>query len=392
MRVLVFTSLFPNLRRPDFGIFICQRTAHLARRPGNFVRVVAPVPYFPGWFRSSRWSQYGALPRQQEIHGLTVFNPRYPLLPGLMPLHGVLMFLGSCRLVSKLQRQHRFDCIDAHYVYPDGFAAVLIGKVLRLPVVLSARGTDINVFPSFTSIRPMIRWSLNNAAGVVAVSDALRVAITDLGVPAEKIRTIPNGIDAERFHPIAQPEGRSALGLPTDSGKVLVSVGSLTEGKNHLSLLSAFARLLPELPDARLFIIGEGPLRPLLEQKIRALQLGENARLVGARRNQELALWFSAADISVLVSTREGWPNVVMESIACGTPVVATRVGGVPEIINSPDLGMLTDQDVDAIALTLRAALAKTWDRAAVARHGQLRSWDVVAGEVEQYLTSRLSG
>ncbi len=244
MRILVFTSLFPNSKRPDFGIFILQRILHLAQRPGVFVQVVAPVPYFPSWITSSRWEKYGLLPREEKIENLSVHHPRYPLLPGLlMPLHGFLMFVGSLLLVRRLHRQFRFDCIDAHYVYPDGFAGVLLGKVLSLPLVVSARGTDINVFPSFPAIRPLIVWTLRKAAGIIAVSSSLKNAMINLGLPSGKISVIPNGVDTNRFHQIPQAKARQSLGLSMDE-KIVVSVASLTEGKNHALLISAFAKML----------------------------------------------------------------------------------------------------------------------------------------------------
>jgi teichuronic acid biosynthesis glycosyltransferase TuaC len=390
MRILVFTSLFPNSKRPDFAIFILQRILHLAQRAGTLVKVVAPVPYFPSWISSSRWGKYGLLPLEERVENLTVYHPRYPLLPGLlMPLHGILMFVGSLLLVRRLHRQFRFDCIDAHYIYPDGFAAVLLGKILSLPVFVSARGTDINVFPSFPTIRPLIVWSLRKAAGIIAVSSSLKNAMIGLGLPAEKICVIPNGVDTNRFRPLSREEARRNLGLPKDV-KFVVSVASLTEGKNHPLLISAFAKMLGDSRHAKLFLIGEGPMRPVLQELIAKLRLEENVILVGAKPNQELAMWFSAADVSCLVSSREGWPNVIMESIACGTPVVATRVGGVPEIIHSPELGLLAEQDCDSIAAALESALAKTWDRDALALHAQSRGWNEVASEVERYLISQV--
>jgi teichuronic acid biosynthesis glycosyltransferase TuaC len=206
-----------------------------------------------------------------------------------------------------------------------------------------------------------------------------------LGLPAEKICVIPNGIDTSRFHPVDREEARRILGIPNDL-RILVSVASLTQGKNHRLLISAFAKMLGDSRDAKLFIIGEGPERPALRELIGKLRLDENVILVGAKPNQELASWFSAADASCLVSSREGWPNVLMESIACGTPVVATRVGGVPEIIHSPELGLLTEPDIDSIAIALASALAKSWDRDALARHAQSRGWNEVAREADQYL------
>lgn len=353
--------------------------------------MVAPVPYFPSWIRSSRWGKFGRIPREEKVENLSVYHPRYPLLPGFfMPLHGFLMFVGCFFLVRRLHRQFRFDCIDAHYVYPDGFAAVLLGRLLELPVVVSARGTDINLFPSFPSIRPLIVWSLRNAAGIIAVSSALKNAMTALGVPAEKICVIPNGVDTKRFHAVPQGQARQALGLPME-GKIAVSVASLTEAKNHPLLISAFAKMLGDSRSAKLFLVGEGPLRPALQESIRKLGLQENVILVGAKPNPELALWYSAADVSCLVSSREGWPNVIMESIACGTPVVATRVGGVPEILSSSELGLVAEQDSESIAAMLQLAFAKSWDRNGLALHAQSRGWNQVASEVEDYLRTRTS-
>src|SRR5262249_6143391 len=157
------------------------------------------------------------------------YHPRYALLPGLlMPLHGLLMFVGSFLLVRRLHRQDRFDCIDAHYVYPDGFAAVLLGKMLGLPAIVSARGTDINVFPSFPAIRPIIFWTFRKAAGIIAGSTGLKNGMVDLGLPAEKIWVDPNGVDIKRFPALPRQEARRTLGLPKN-GKIAVSVASLTE-------------------------------------------------------------------------------------------------------------------------------------------------------------------
>jgi teichuronic acid biosynthesis glycosyltransferase TuaC len=391
MRILTFTTLFPNRKRPDFGIFIYQRVAHVAERPGNMVQVVAPVPYFPSWIASKRWGIHGQIPREEMIGGLRVHHPRYVLLPGvLMPLHGLLMFLGSAKLARRLHQEFHFDCIDAHYVYPDGFAAVLLGKMLKVPVVVSARGTDINVFPSFRTIRPMIRWTLRHAAGLVAVSGALKATMMHLGAPADKIVVIANGVDAKRFHPMPRAEARRNLQLPLEA-KIVLSVGSLTEGKNHPLLISAFTRISEGHPEYRLYIVGEGPLHSELDAMIHKSRMEEKVLLAGARPNEELAWWFNAADVSCLVSSREGGPNVLIESLACGTPVVAARAGGVPEIIVSPELGILVERNEEDVAAGLRLALTKGWDRETLSQHAQSRGWDQVAREVEEYLASRIA-
>src|ERR1700693_3285286 len=200
MRVLTFTSLFPNAAEPLLGVFVQQRMTHFAQREGNNVTAEAAVASFRSWLPFSRWDNKRRLRAQENICGLEVYHPRFPLLPKIsMPVQGLSMFAASMSVVRRLHRERAFDCIDAHYVYPDGFAAVLLGKRLGLPVIVSARGTDMNLFPSFRSIRPMIRWTLENAGGTIGVCEALREAMVETGADESHSTTIGNGIDLERF-------------------------------------------------------------------------------------------------------------------------------------------------------------------------------------------------
>jgi len=390
VRVLTFTSLFPNSQQPLLGIFVYQRIAHLARRPGNLVQVVAPVPYFPLSLPTTRWQKYAQIPREERIGNLTVYHPRYLLVPKIsMPLHGLLMFLGTLSLVRQLNQEIDFDCIDAHYLYPDGFAATMLGRRLGLPVIVSARGTDVNVFPSFPLIRPMIRWTLRRAAGIIAVSRALKETMVKLGAPPEEVCVIGNGVDTQRFQPFDRRMARRQLGVPEEA-QVIVSVGSLIPSKGHQLLLAAAAGIAPRYPHLQIYLLGEGSYRARLEALAREAGVQDRLHLVGSKPNEELPLWFSAADVSCLASAREGWPNVLLESLACGTPVLATRVGGVPEVITSPELGVLVDQDIASIARGLEQALGRQWDREALVRYAQTRTWDVVAAELERYLASQI--
>jgi teichuronic acid biosynthesis glycosyltransferase TuaC len=391
MQVLTFTSLFPNSANPAHGLFVYQRMSHFACRPGNHVIAVAPVPYFPRWFRPSKRHASSLAPKEERIGDLTIYHPRYPLLPAVsMPLHGWLMLLGTFLLVRRLHQQNRFDCIDAHYVYPDGFAAVLLGKLLGLPVIVSARGTDINLFPSFRLIRPMIRWTLRNVAGAVAVSTGLQDAMLRLGLPRDSVQVIGNGVDLERFSSVDRAAARNHLGLPQDA-QIVVSVGGLVEAKGHHHLILSLAAILPRHPKLRAYIIGEGPSRSKLESLIRARGLQNHVVLQGSQANEQLRFWYSSANLSCLTSSREGWPNVILESMACGTPVLATGVGGVPEVIASPDVGLIVDQSVHSIASGLETALTKAWDRTAIERYARQRTWDKVAAELEQWFNSRLN-
>jgi len=392
MRILTFTSLFPNASQPLLGVFVQQRMSHFAKRAGNSVTVVAPVPYFPSWLPSARWKKFGRVPGHENIGGLTVHHPRYLMLPGVsMPLQGYSMFSASLSLVRRLHKETPFDCIDAHYVYPDGFAGVMLGKRLGIPVIVSARGTDMNLFPSFALIRPMIRWTLENAAGTIGVCETLKDEMIAFGAAENRSIAIGNGIDLERFTSVDRQEARHRLGIPGDS-QVIVSVGALIPRKGYHVLIPAFAGLARKNPNLRLYIVGEGESRGELENLARENGVQERVSLVGSKPNDELKYWFSAADVSSLASSREGWANVLLESLACGTPVVATRVWGAPEVINSPQLGILVDQTVESIGEGLKVALGKQWDHGTLVRYASSRTWDVVAGEVENFLAARLAG
>jgi glycosyltransferase involved in cell wall biosynthesis len=386
MQILTFTSLFPNAADKTFGVFIYQRMAHVDKRAGNKVHVVAPVPYLPSWLKSSRWGAMARIPKVEQIGELTVYHPRYLLLPKVsMAFHGILIFLGSFLLVRRLHKKVGFNCIDAHYVYPDCFAAVLIGKLLHLPVVASARGTDINLFPSFRLVRPMIRWTLKNTAGNIAVCRALGDEMISLGAAKERVTVIGNGVDLDRFQPVDQSQARQKLDIPGDA-QVIVSVGALIPRKGFQFLIPAVATIAARYPKLKAYIVGKGDPSELKELA-RKHNVEDRIVLVGSRANEELKYWYSAADLSCLVSSREGWPNVVLESLACGTPVLATGLWGVPEILVSPELGIMVKQEVEDIAQGLDKALSRTWDRAVILGYARTRTWDVVAEEVDQYLT-----
>jgi teichuronic acid biosynthesis glycosyltransferase TuaC len=388
-RILTYTSLFPNQNQPLKGIFIWQRVAQLARRQANRLTVIAPTPYAPHWVPSKRLRSLATVPSRETIEQLTVYHPRYFLLPKVsMPLHGLLMFSGTVGLARRLHGEMKFDCIDAHYVYPDGFAAALLGKLLKLPVIVSARGTDINLFPSFPTIRPMIRWTLRQAAGIITVSEKLKEGVLALGVPESKIQVIGNGVDARRFHRLDQAEARQRLGLPL-SAELVISVGALVAYKGFQFLIAAVAKIASRQPRLKVTIIGDGPYRRVLERLIRQHGIEDRVSLVGNRPNEELKYWFSAADLSCLLSSREGQPNVVLESLACGTPVLATNAGGIAEILTSEELGILVDQEQESITSGLKRALEKQWDRCAIARQGGSRTWETVSAEVEEFLLSR---
>jgi glycosyltransferase involved in cell wall biosynthesis len=380
MKILVFTTLYPNNMRPNHGVFIVERMRHVAKHKGCALKVVAPVPYYPSV--APGWRQiFSQVMRFKTIDGIEVYHPRYFMIPKIgMSLYGLMMFLSVLPIMRRIKRSFDFDLIDAHFVYPDGFAAIMLGGYFGKPVVVSARGSDINLYKDLLVIRGLLRYTLLKADGVISVSQALKDEMIRLDIQEDKIFVIPNGVDTDKFYPVSKKEARRKLGLPLDK-KVILSVGALISLKGFDLLIKAMKVLVDEFHQQNLYlvIVGEGELRAKLNKLIRSLDLEEYVSLVGGKPHEDLYLWNSAADLFCLASSREGWPNVVMEALACGTPVVATPVGGIPEIIHSDRLGLLKERNVAALAGGISDAMQKTWDKDIIRGYAMRRSWYEVA-------------
>ena len=385
MNILVFTSLWPSREQPAHGIFVRHRIAALSRRPEVRIRVVSPVPWFPsGWQSKSlpgHWRRAARMPEREEIEGMMTCRPRYFMLPKVgMRFQAAGMAHGAFELARRLHEEDPIDIIDAHYAYPDGVAASRIGDRLNIPVFITVRGTDLNLFPRWRSIRRRISEAMKKATGVIAVSRSLRDRLLGLGIPADLIAVVPNGVDRSLFHWRDRDEARRALGLARDE-KIVLSVGSLVPAKGFEDLIRAMSLPLPR--NLKLYLIGEGPQRPMLTALIEQLGLVKRVHLRGAVSQAELPDWYAAADLFCLPSHREGCPNVVLEALACGTPVVATDVGDLNTLLSNPPSGRIIPVDsVEELSDALAWALEQPWDRAEIARQGSARSWDQVADEL----------
>ena len=389
VRTLLFSTLYPSAARPTHGIFVETRLRELLKTGRVDTRVVAPVPWFPS--TAPRWGNYATMartPHADTRHGIQVLYPRYALLPRVgMTMAPLLLALGARPAVQRLLDEgFDFDLIDAHYYYPDGVTAALLARWFGKPFCVTARGTDLNLIPQHALPKAMIRWAAGRAGASIGVCAALMDVLRGWpGVDAHRLHVLRNGVDLQRFAPQPQAVARQALGLPERS--TLLSVGHLIERKGHHLVVQAVAELQRRGLDVQARIVGEGEERQRLQGLIDSLGLGERVELVGAVPNTELARWYSAADALVLASSREGWANVLLEAMACGTPVVATDIWGTPEVVQPASGGKLVGRrDGVAFADAVQALLAAPPARAAVRCYAEAFSWDDTSrGQLEVF-------
>jgi glycosyltransferase involved in cell wall biosynthesis len=371
--LLTVTNLYPSEARPRHGIFVEQRLRRLVETGHVRACVIAPVPHRPGE------------PDHIEPavrHGIPVRYCPFAVVRGLTtPFHPVLMARAARRALATLRETDRdFDLVDGQFLYPDGVAAARLARALGKPLVLTARGSDVNVALRERLAGRSIRWAASRAAAIVAVSADLRERMVERGLPAGKIAVLRNGVDLDLFKPGDRTRLRADLGF---DGPTLLAVGNLVPEKGYDLALEGLARL----PGATLVVLGRGPEEPRLRSYADALGLSGRVRWLAPVPQEQLARHYAAADLTVLASTREGMPNVLLESLACGTPVVATAVGGAPEVVTDPVAGrLLCTRSAEDLASACRALLDSPPPRDAVRAHGERFGWqEPIAAQLALY-------
>lgn len=372
IRLLVFSSLYPNAAQPRHGVFVEERLRHLVGSGRIAATVVAPVPWFP--FRHpmfGAYASYASVPEREERYGIRILHPRYPVIPKLgMSIAPFLMFRALLPVLRHLEANGTdFDLIDAHYFYPDGVAAAKLGIALNKPVVVTARGSDVNVIPHYRIPRHQIERAAERTTAIVTVSSALKIRLADLGVNPEKITVLRNGVDLDGFQPRDRVAIRDQLGVV---GPVWLTVCNLIEPKGVHITLEAVAKTA----DVTLLVAGQGPEEAHLRQLAVRLNIAERVRFLGAVPHAELCQLYNAADAMILASRREGMPNVALESLACGTPVIVTPFDSAGEVVGAPEAGRVAKfRTADAIHAAWQSLLENPPEIAATRRYAEGFGW-----------------
>lgn len=380
MKLLTFSTLYPSAAQPQHGVFVENRLRRLVATGEAVSRVVAPVPWVPPPLRNApRYAALARVPTHEERHGLEVEHPPYLVIPKVgMNLAPWLLYRAARPVLRQILGQgYDFDLIDAHYFYPDGVAAAWLARDFGKPVTITGRGTDLNLIPEYRLPRAMILKAAAAADGLITVCQALKDRLVELGVAADRVTVLRNGVDLDLFRPADRQAARARLGL---AGTTLLSVGHLVERKGHHLVIEA----LGELPAMELLIAGDGPERGALAALASRLGVAPRVRFLGAVPHSSLPEIYGAADILVLASSREGWANVLLEAMACGTPVVATRVWGTPEVVARPEAGELTEErSAKALAAAVRRLLTRLPDRSRTRSYAEGFGWnETTAGQL----------
>jgi teichuronic acid biosynthesis glycosyltransferase TuaC len=384
-RLLSIATLYPNAHTPRFGTFVARQMEALAARGDWDVTVVNPIGAPP--LAVGRYKPLVAAAVTGVEGGVTVHRPRFTLVPGVGgPMNPAMIARGVLPLAKRLHALAPFDLVDAQFFYPDGPAAAGIARALDLPLSIKARGADISLWGHRGYARRKMLRAAKQAAGLLAVSEALAADMAALGFPRDKITVHYTGLDRAVFRPLDRRESRtrlqSELGIALPGGApLLATVGALIPRKGQQLVLRALARL----PQAHLALVGSGPDRSALEAFARANGMAERVHFLGSLDHAMLPVVLSAADVMVLPSVSEGLANAWIEALACGCPIVISEAGGARELVTDDRAGRIVERNADAIAKAARELLASPAAREAIAACAAPFSWEANAAALAEY-------
>lgn len=387
MNLLFVSSTFPDAAHPARGTYNGELCLALAQQHG--VAVIAPRAW-PEVVRSTRDRQPFTAPPAYVAAGIDCRYPTYLYTPGILQSqHARCMWFSIRDDVIRLNRRETIEGVLSYWAHPDGEAGLRAARLLDVPHVVIVGGADVLLVPQHPGRDTEVSHVLRNSQAVVTVSEGLRRAVVELGVPAERVHTIYQGIDPEVFHRGGRLDARARVGLTAQSAQLLW-VGRMVDVKALNILLEACVELKLRQVEFQLWVVGEGPLRPELEQAARDGGLESQVQFVGPVGHDQLADWYGAADVTLLTSWWEGLPNVLRESLACGTPFVSTNVGSIPEIAD-PEFCVLVDPgDPGGLADGIITVLNGD-HRQAAARYVP-RTWSACSSDVMRLFSTLHSG
>lgn len=387
LRVLTLSTLFPDASRPRLGPFVERQTLGLAAHPDVELRVVAPLG-LPPWPLTlhPRYRALAALAVREVWKGVNLYRPRFLHIPGSEGRFDAAALVRALSpLLEAIRTEFPFDVIDAEFFFPDGPAAIEMGRRVGVPVSIKARGSDIHYWGANDAVRQQIVDAGRDAAGLLAVSEALKADMVAMGMPAGRILVHRTGVDASMFRIRDRPAEKTQRGI---SGPLIATIGGLLARKGQHLVIEA----LRTLPEARLVLIGDGPERARLEAQARAAGLADRVIFTGSIEHEEIARWLAAADVMCLASMSEGLANAWVEALACGTPIVITDVGGAREVVDTSDAGRLAAPDPAALAAAISELLANPPLREATRAVATRFSWDANRDALYAHLAGLVSG
>ncbi|KQN31728.1 glycoside hydrolase [Sphingomonas sp. Leaf34] len=387
LRILTLSTLFPDATRPNFGIFVERQTSGLAAHPDVVLQAVAPIGLPPAPLaKLGRYAGLASVATRECWNGIDVHRPRFTVHPFLQGRrHAAELERALIPLLDAIRDEFAFDVIDASFFFPDGPAAVALGKRYDVPVSIKARGADIHHWGTAPATAAQVRAAGRHAAGLLAVSGAMKADMVALGLSADRIRIHHTGVDQARFHPVDRAAAKASLGV---TGPLVVSVGALIPRKAHDIVIDAVAAL----PGVTLLVAGEGPERARLEARIARLAIGDRVRLLGAVPHADLPRLIATADVGALASRSEGLANAWVESLACGTPIVITDAGGARDVVTSLDAGRVTIRDGLAFAAAIVALLADPPTQAATRATAARFTWEANTAALYDHLAALVAG
>ncbi len=375
INLLIITNLFPNPAEPNRGIFVAEMVKELKNRVE--LTVLSPMPWFPRWGalkRFKHWNKFSQIPENYEVNGQEVICPKYLAVPKLGFLHSFFLFISLYSKVKQLHKEKRFNLINVHWIFPDGVAGFWISRLLKIPIVLTAHGTDVNSYLNMALRKHQILAALKGADKIIVVSQSQRNKLIERRIEPIKIEVVQNGFN-DIFTIYDKISCRKELNLAINC-KTIAFIGRLVQVKGFDFLIKATQELGNILnEDYEIAVVGDGSLRKFYETQVKNAGLSKRIRFYGEKSHSELCKWFCASDIICMPSLSEGCPTVLIEALACGRPVVASRVGEIPNLIKEYNGILFEPRDVKQLTDSLYKALQKKWDADLIRKSVEHMTW-----------------